>query len=257
MVMKLTKYDPLTIKFPCFIQRKIDGVRCFIKSQASAGFSRNGQKILNIQHILDELPKGFDWDGEIYMDGGSFAEVAGMLRTKCLSARRAKKLKFYVFDVKTREPFEKRLEYLQKLSETSHIKVAETLECGSHDDILRFHSQFKQEGYEGSVVRSKSGLYTHSESIECQKLKDSVDSDFRITGWSTGDNSPDQVVWICESNGNPFTVRPRGTDDQRREWLQCAEKYIGQLLTVQYKEIGVHGVPREPIGLGIRYEEKL
>lgn len=61
------------------------------------------------------------------------------------------------------------------------------------------------------------------------------------------------VVWVCETrSGQRFSVRPRGTVDQRRNWLATKDLHIGKMLTVQYQNLTPDGLPRFPVGLTFR-----
>ena len=61
------------------------------------------------------------------------------------------------------------------------------------------------------------------------------------------------VVWQCETeDGVVFNVRPAETREQRRVYWENHKKFIGSLLTVKFQEMTLKGVPRFPVGVGIR-----
>ena len=61
------------------------------------------------------------------------------------------------------------------------------------------------------------------------------------------------VVWICETpSGDSFKVRPKGSLEKREFWLKNKLKFIGKFLTVQYQNLTDAGIPRFPVGIGIR-----
>jgi hypothetical protein len=61
------------------------------------------------------------------------------------------------------------------------------------------------------------------------------------------------VIWECETkDGKPFSVRPRGTFESRKELYLEADKYIGKKLTILFKGYTEDGKPREPVGKAIR-----
>ena len=61
------------------------------------------------------------------------------------------------------------------------------------------------------------------------------------------------VVWECQTpDGQTFRVRPRGTQEARRELFENGGDYVGQQLTVRYQELTDDGVPRFPVGIAIR-----
>jgi DNA ligase-1 len=65
-------------------------------------------------------------------------------------------------------------------------------------------------------------------------------------------------VWICETEkGDDFKVVPQGTMEERQEAYQNAAVYIGDMLKVKYFELTDDGIPRFPVGLGIRLSKDM
>lgn len=48
------------------------------------------------------------------------------------------------------------------------------------------------------------------------------------------------------------TGRPRGMWEQRKEWFDNGEAYVGKPLTVRYQELTQDGIPRFPVGIAVR-----
>jgi len=49
-----------------------------------------------------------------------------------------------------------------------------------------------------------------------------------------------------------FTVRPKGTKESRMKLFLEGDKYINKLLTVIFQEYSSDGIPRFPVGKGVR-----
>ena len=78
----------------------------------------------------------------------------------------------------------------------------------------------------------------------------------KIIGFTEGEgNETGCVIWECETpEGKTFKVRPRGTQDERKVIFKEGSKYIGQELTVRFQELSQDGIPRFPVGVGVRWE---
>jgi DNA ligase-1 len=81
-----------------------------------------------------------------------------------------------------------------------------------------------------------------------------MEEEYRIIDFTQGEGrDAGAVIWVCETaDGKVFTVRPRGTLNQRRDWFSDGDKYIGKNLTVIYQELTEDGKPRFPVGKALR-----
>ena len=75
---------------------------------------------------------------------------------------------------------------------------------------------------------------------DVQKIKLYFTEKYKIINYTEGTGAEKgTVIWIveCPNNKNrSFKVRPKGTREQKKEWFQNANKYIGKYLNVQYFE---------------------
>ena len=81
-----------------------------------------------------------------------------------------------------------------------------------------------------------------------------MDEEFKIIGFheGTGDEKG-LVIWDCiTKDEKTFAVRPKGTFESRNKLFLEANLHIGKLLTVIFQEYSNDGIPRFPIGKGIR-----
>ena len=113
-----------------------------------------------------------------------------------------------------------------------------------------------QSGTEGLILRNAHGTYQQNgRSKHLQKLKRFDDAEYKIIGCEEAKgNDAGTVVFQCETqDGKTFAVRPVGSREQRRLWLdQFDEMCCGKMLTVRYQELTSGGVPRFPVGVTIR-----
>jgi len=115
--------------------------------------------------------------------------------------------------------------------------------------------EYVEAGYEGIMLRNTNGMYCQNyRSHDLQKYKEFVESEYPIVGFKeAAGRDAGTVIWVCKTaEEREFSVRPRGTQEQRRQWFHDGQKYQGKLLTVIYQELSELNVPRFPVGKAIR-----
>ena len=277
--MLADKWDPnsktkrkIDIEFPCFIQPKLDGIRClsYVKNNEIVNQSRQLKYFKNLDHINDELRGILDsfpdlvFDGELYNHDIAFNQIAGIVKKEKLKDGDKDKLKsiqYNIYDcffLKNTHSFSERSEFLDILSkkkEWVYLKFVPTYLCETKERVVNyFHPLFIDTRYEGSILRNKDANYEFTRTKNLQKFKTFEDDEFKIIGYKEGTgHDSGTVIWKCVAkNGKEFDVRPVGTVDERKEYLKNAERCIGKFLTVTYQELSEFGVPRFPVGKTIR-----
>jgi DNA ligase-1 len=259
------------IKFPCFVQPKLDGVRCiaFMDKNKVVMQSRTGSHFESLAHLTEVLAPVFKqlanpvvFDGELYTDEMPFEELVGLVKTKKCTAdtlQKIAKIKYHVYDiVDTLAPFSERTQRIAQILHPSiRTKWVECVQTDTVHNIDEFKAKFTEyveSGYEGIMLRNLEGKYQcNYRSHDLQKYKEFLESEYPIVGYTEGaGKDKGTVIWICSTGSNEFSVRPRGTFEQRKEWFDTGAQYIGQMLTVIYQELSENGVPRFPVGKCIR-----
>lgn len=249
------------IKFPCFVQPKLDGIRgLFYKNKL---YSRTGKEIITSSFILKDLKKlntDFILDGEIYSEELTFQELSGIARKQELDEEdlvNIKKIYFVVYDYISDIGYSSRYSKLKELIPDSlkYVKLIKSEICKNESDIKKFHDKYVSQGYEGLILRNFLGEYeVKNRSKNLQKYKHFIDSEFEIIGYSEGSGKEKGlVIWVCKNENNQeFNVRPLGTYIEREKLMKNAKKYIGKFLTVKFFEYTDGGIPRFPVGVSIR-----
>ena len=251
-----------SIKFPCYTQRKYDGTRC-VAISGKGLFSRNKKRYPHLDHIVAEinkLPSTIILDGELYSDTLTFQEIVGIVKRETLKEGDEKKqlqIKLHVYDIINEAPYELRYTNLQILFNKykfQHLVLVKSDICESEEAIKELHARYVAEGFEGLMLRNKTGLYKNSRAVDLQKFKEFFDGEFKIVGYKEGEGlEAGCVIWVCEAeNGLQFACRPRGTREERVELYSNGDKYVGKKLTVRYQEMTDSNVPRFPVGIAIR-----
>ena len=258
------------IKYPCYVQPKIDGVRitCRMVDGKIEMFTRRGKPFTLMTHIEDELIKIFNnlergetfyLDGELYSDTLTFQELAGIVRRSSNDEEILKQIHYVVFDCfdlnKPNWDWLDRWESIYHSITENYVLRCPKFPAYDENQIYKWNSDFIEQGYEGTIIRNMEGKYKlNHRSPDLQKYKLFLDDEYEIIGFKEGTNTDEGcVIWECKTpNGLEFSVRPRGTKEQRTEWFDNGESYIGSLLTVRFQELTDDGIPRFPVGITIR-----
>ena len=246
------------LKFPLYIQPKIDGLRCLAHPHGM--FSRTGCPFLGMDAIQKELKTYFQEhencvvDGELYSNEMPFEELSGYCRRQ-KEIPVGKKVVFHVFDVIP--PGEMRFEDRFRLlpPETEHIRRVPTALIHSREQIEENLKRFVGQGYEGIILRNADGVYrTGHRSSDLQKYKLFQEEEFAIVGFAEGKGrEKGLVVWECQTQeGKTFHARPEGDHGTRRDMFRDAASCIGKKLTVVFQEYTKDGIPRFPVAKALR-----
>ena len=242
------------IKFPCFVQPKLDGVRLWLTYDRA--YSRSGKEFTTqVKHLLQSVPENMILDGELYKHGIPFDTISGCLRNVANNDN-GELMEFHVYDiVDTSQPYEYRLRNLRNtMFNNTYIKTVKTHRADCIDTIMKYHEAFALQGYEGLMVRNKSSVYEYKRSYHLQKLKTFTDSEFKIIGAkeALGEDRGTAILQCETSDKTPFWVRPVGPRELRTRMLSNIDELLGKYLTVKYQNLTENGVPRFPVGLRIR-----
>lgn len=258
------------VKYPCFIQCKLDGIRCIaINGQA---YSRRMKLIPNkfIQKVFAELGlHGFD--GEL-MVHGDFNKV----QSAVMSEDGEPDFYYVVYDWWNLEHnYEERFKCVTtavNLLNSQYVAAIDSgiVENGGQAEVQLAH--FIKAGYEGAMLRSFSSPYKQGRSTFKEgyllKLKKFLDDEAVVIGFEerlhntnekgrdergyakrsskkegmVGDNTLGSL--IVKWNDIVFNVGSGFNDAQRKEIWDNKEAYIGKLITFRYQELSALGVPR-------------
>ena len=276
--MLANKYEPAAKKrgggivFPCFVQPKLDGLRCvvYIVNGVPVYQSRTGGAFTVLQHLDDSVQQilskkpALVLDGELYTREIPFEELAGIIKKKTLTEADKQKIQcvqYHVYDLIIPEvPFHERLSMLQQTipstgGASQYIVPVTTYLANSVTDFREKFSEYVAQGYEGIMLRNTEGLYKENyRSNDLMKYKEFFEAEYPIVDFKEAvGRDAGTVIWECETpEGRRFSVRPRGTQEARREWFCRGASLVGKQLTVIYQELSEMGVPRFPVGKAIR-----
>ena len=258
-----------------FVQPKLDGIRCYINKDGA--FSRNHKEFKNVDHILAELQPLFAYAPELTLDGElynhelkeDFNKIVSLVRKQTPTGEQKEEAReliqfhnYDVFDAKRPE-----LKFLARRDITLHIqykyKLMYTLPVETHyvgnSKMIQFeHNRFKEDGYEGSMVR-ENAVYEQRRSYTLQKVKDWSDTEITITGFVEGKGKfANGLGKFIGKDGDGRTVEvpwPTLTIPERLDVWKNRESYKGKELTFEYFERTPAGAYRFPRAKTIRNYE--
>ena len=269
------------IKYPAYVQPKLDGIRCFVHVDGESVTlkSRTGKEFTSLDHIADAVRElvsvmgksvgSFILDGELY--NHQFKEdfqglVSAIKRDK--PSENTHLVQFHCYDyVAEDRDFKDRIDELYHmgwwLSEVSTIQIVPTFPVENLDEVVEQNSLWLEDGYEGSMIRnSKGGYQPNRRSPDLQKYKSFMDAEFEIVGAVENKGKMEgQCTFTCVTeDGTEFGCKPMGDESQREQyWIDFqAGKLTGKMLTVKFFEwtTSENPVPRFPVGVIVRdYED--
>ena len=194
------KHAKRHLKYPCYVQPKLDGLRC-IATKDKEGVSlwfRSGKEIITMGHIIDDLDfvmkEGDIFDGELYVHGGDFNNFAGAIRAnKNLNPEVTKKIKYHIYDFPRIDGLKEKDTYADRYTEfkrtalgtTSLIRV-ETIKVMDFKKAMEIYKDFIDKGYEGIIFRNMEMSYKQKRSHDLLKYKEFIDDEFIIIGAEEG-----------------------------------------------------------------------
>lgn len=280
----------MVLKYPVYIQPKLDGIRCLVYKDPTSGEfmfqSRQNTLFDPPKHIAEQVVKMWDFfpdnkdlvlDGELYCHELDFRTITSMVRRGKGIHPKIHMLQYHMYDcfyagatnvTKNSIGYDERRTILgigyNSAAEdddvfTRAIQLVETKIAKKLDDIQRFHTHYTEMDppYEGVMIRIREGVYKqNNRSKHLLKFKTFHDEEFIVVGHHEG--TGDHVgtpIWECRSKVCPdltFSVTMKGTIESRREMFQNVKSYYAKKLTVKYQEISEEGIPRFPVGIEFR-----
>jgi DNA ligase-1 len=253
------------IKYPAYMQPKLDGHRCIaiVQDGKCTLWSRTRKRINSMPHIERALETMFVREATVILDGElynhdyreKFEQLTSLIRQE-KPAPGHEAVEYWVYDFVDDKPFSKRYEALSLFSllvsskTQTPIRVVETTEVQDAEDMAGVFAAYLDFGFEGGMLRNTDGNYLNKRSYDLQKVKIMQDAEFEIIDVTEGRGKmAGKAMFHCvTSDGKPFRVKMKGTLDSLSHYLDHKDDYIGKQLTVKYQNLSADGIPRFPIG---------
>ncbi len=249
---------PEKIKYPCFGQVKLDGLRCmvYLEDGEVKAISRQGKFYELHQELSTALKDLMDCsnihklDGELYKHGMMLQDIVSAARS--VTNPKHRELEYHIFDVPSDEAQYLRRHDLNQLmfsNISSFVDIVNLVTVNDEGDMHRYLDEALTSNYEGLILRNYNGLYQYNHrSNDLIKVKVMQDSEALVTGCREDKNG--EGVLTCSWNGVTFDVKMKGTHETRKysEQVTLIERWIN----FTYQALTKDGKPQFPVGQYVR-----
>jgi len=277
------KFDDKRVDWskPVFIQPKLDGIRCIMKSDGC--YSRNGKKFMNVQHLYNNTIKELFkqnpmliLDGELYNHDlrDNFEKIVSLVRKQKPTPddrKEARKLiQYHVYDYVMAVNGELNLlesdmnRYGKRHDQLTcsdmygkHIRYVPARGVHTLDKAKEIHSSFLEQGYEGSILRL-DGAYKCGRSYDLMKFKDFSDTEATIVSWVEGKGKRRGTIGkfiAVDSDGVKFGMPVMNKFAYLQKNFKAMQDWVGKTATFTYFEKTRAGSYRHPLFKAIRNYE--
>lgn len=248
------------LKFPCILQCKFDGARCYheVDGTTVKSFSRNNKPIRfspNIQKQLLTLYENLGCKGVYYFDGealykdtnddrkssnGYFNKLVRDTATE--DERDYFKLMLWDYHkLGDKRPYSERIKTLEKAfidNDYRNLNYPANYTINNMDEAYELNDRFIADGEEGSVIKNRDWIWCGKRTKSLLKLKAEYECELRIIGLQEGKKSRKGLLgaFICATEDGLVQVNISGfTEEQQKEFFD--EDMIGKIITVRYNYV--------------------
>lgn len=263
--MRPYNLDYTKVRYPAYLQPKIDGFRCLIHKNDGNVIYYTASK--NKFHHIDFINKDFEkinignniyLDGELYIPNESTRTLRSILSSNNLDQNKLDLINkveiiiFDMFDINNLEmAFNERYNFLENIFKTKYkyLKLMPTHLINNEKQLDDYFSQYVKDGYEGIIIRNGEGKYKFNRSYDIMKSKNILKSRYIIKGYKEGQKAEKgTVIWEIKCGNRSFWAKPMGTREERAKLFKNAEKYIGKSIMIKYFEKDKDGcVTKNPV----------
>lgn len=257
--------------FPCWVQPKLNGLRCLYQSGAMMSRSHGLTEPkfwspLMLTHIREELsflPDHLMLDGELYIHGKSLQQINSAAAVSRKEPNdKTSSVEYHIFDCFDENAPMLDFSYRRALLESyfdwpneSPIKLVPTYLAITEHSAETHFATFKKLGYEGMMLRNPESSYGQPHLCGNKenrwnyllKRKDWLDEEVTCVGFSLteGEKGERGFIMTCvRENGIEFDVGS-GLSHGERDAYETNPP-LGRTITVKYEMLSDSGKPLKP-----------
>lgn len=241
------------IKFPAFIQLKMDGTyrEIHVSDGQVTGKTRSGEEYFNpiLFKEMENFPNGF-YTGELTIEGESRFSGNGLINSLNPPYE---KIVFTVWDYLTDEDYlentknvySNRFNTLKDILEKNNserVKLVPNFEVQSIDEALKHVSEWMEQGLEGGVLKDKNNIFKNGTSGTQLKIKLKVDAEMRITGFTDGTigTKREGKIGAIQFSNDEGTIKGQCSgfsDDELDLFTKNKDNLIGRIISVEFNDL--------------------
>lgn len=260
----LAKPKSKDIAFPVYVQPKLDGIRAVYDHESRKLFTRSGNEIESVPHILEELRQyNHSLDGELVFSSNwnrrddqstnkYFNISAGIARRKAANVKEDHLLlSFVVFDIVHDDlTLEHRLDVIKRLVPSEHVAFVDSVLVTNADEYSDAHSRNLIDGYEGTMIRELGSLYQQKRTSSLLKDKSMLHMVAVVKECIEGSGKYISMLgsMLVEAGGVQFNVGSGFSDAQRK--MLYNDDSVGRIIKIAYQDLSTNNVPRFPVFKG-------
>lgn len=273
LIQKVHSFNKNKIKYPCYIQEKIDGVYCiaYLMDNVVRIFSSTGREYLSMEHLKPELhdlmvkTETVFCIFEAYIPNTSQEIISGHCRDE---KKQHTELIGMVHDLLTMNEYlgldnttytDRLHRIVNEVRSYKYLDYPNTLGAVGFGFIETMYKRIVDDGGEGLVIKNPNAPYSKGKrNCDLIKLKRVETYDCEVIDIVEGDGKYDGMVGalLCVYKGKQFTVGSGLNDEQRKEWYENPKLIIGHIAEIKAMKVTKNGVLREPVFVSVRYDKE-
>lgn len=246
------------ISYPAYVQLKCDGTyrEAHIENGVCTFRTRSGEEYSMpiLQKEMSKLPDGY-YTGEFTIGRADEPDVDRQVGNGLINSKNPpfEKIHFTVWDylrpleytLNERRTYKERFEELTNilsLAQIKNVSIVQSVVVNSEEEMIKQVSLWLSKGLEGGVLKDFNMSFKNGTSNQQFKIKLKIDVEMRVKGFQKGTEGTkyegQNKVIIFENDEGTIKGQCSGMSDaQVEECTKHPEKYIGQIVSVQFNDL--------------------
>lgn len=246
------------ITYPAFVQLKCDGTyrEAHIENGVCSFRTRSGEEysIPTLEKEMSKLPDGY-YTGEFTIGRADEPDVDRQVGNGLINSKTPpfEKIHFTIWDylrpleytLNARRTYKERFEELTSIitqAQIENVSIVQSVIVNSEEEMIKQVSLWMSKGLEGGVLKDFNMSFKNGTSNQQFKIKLKIDAEMRVKDFQKGTEGTkyegQNKVIIFENDEGTIKGQCSGmTDAQVEECTKHPEKYIGQIVSVQFNDL--------------------
>lgn len=246
------------ITYPAYVQLKCDGTyrEAHIENGVCSFRTRSGEEysIPTLEKEMSKLPDGY-YTGEFTIGRADEPDVDRQVGNGLINSKTPpfEKIHFTIWDylrpleytLNVCRTYKERFEELTSIvtqAQIENVSIVQSVVVNSEEEMIKQVSLWMSKGLEGGVLKDFNMSFKNGTSNQQFKIKLKIDAEMRVKDFQKGTEGTkyegQNKVIIFENDEGTIKGQCSGmTDAQVEECTKHPEKYIGQIVSVQFNDL--------------------